>query len=80
MNAKTPLQYVTDELANGRRAELARLLGLSRSTITGWNNPQRRACGMVGTVPLDYVPKLQAIAAAAGKSLDLARLMPQAQR
>ncbi|WP_172373316.1 hypothetical protein [Mesorhizobium sp. NZP2234] len=76
MTVNSPLQFVTDLFANGRRAELARLLGVNRSTITGWDNAERRPDGMGGTIPAAYVPKLLKIAAQRGITLDLSKLFP----
>lgn len=76
MKVNSPLQYVTNLFANGKRAELARLLNLSPSTIAGWDNAKRRPPGMAGTVPAAYVPKLLRIAVKRGLTVDLAKLLP----
>ncbi|TIP38492.1 hypothetical protein [Mesorhizobium sp.] len=76
MKVNTPLQYVTLLFANGKRAELARLLGVSPSTIAGWDNVKRRPPEMAGTIPGSYVPKLLKIAAKRGLKVDLAKLLP----
>ncbi|TIX03576.1 MAG: helix-turn-helix domain-containing protein [Mesorhizobium sp.] len=76
MKVNSALQYVTELFANGKRAELARLLGVSRSTVTGWDNLERRPDGMGGTIPAAYVPKLLKIAAERAITLDLSKLFP----
>lgn len=64
--SKTPLDAITDVLADGNRSELARLLGIERSTVSGWANPERRARGMCGTVPEKYIPSVLDIAKTRG--------------
>ncbi|MER8394039.1 hypothetical protein NKH10_19305 [Mesorhizobium sp. M1340] len=76
MNVNSPLQYVTDLFANGRRAELARLLDVSRSTVSGWDNEARRTDGMAGTIPGQYVHKLLKIAAQRGITVDFSKIFP----
>ncbi|WP_406649020.1 hypothetical protein [Rhizobium acaciae] len=62
MTPKTPLDTITDLLASGNRSELARLLNVERSTVSGWANPKRRARGMCGTIPEKYIPGILEIA------------------
>jgi hypothetical protein len=63
---KTPLDAITDVLANGNRSELARLLSVQRSTVSGWANPARRARGRCGTVPEKYIPAVLDLAKSRG--------------
>ncbi|RUU99441.1 MAG: hypothetical protein EOS70_27815 [Mesorhizobium sp.] len=76
MTVNSPLQYVTELFAEGKRAELARLLGVSRSTVTGWDNLERRPDGMGGTIPAAYMSKLLKIAAQRGIKLDFSKIFP----
>lgn len=73
---KTPLDQVVEVIAKGKRCELARLLDLNRSTITGWDNPQRRAKNMCGCIPVEYFPKIRALYAARGLVFDPTSHLP----
>lgn len=73
---KSPLQYVTDLIAGGSRSELARILEIHRSTVTGWDNPKRRARGMSGTIPDEYIPKIRQFAEVHGIKINLGALYP----
>ncbi len=76
----TPLEKITKELAKGSRSELARILGVHRSTVSGWNNPERRAKGMCGTVPEKYVATVLQVAAARGVTLGVQDLLHLAEK
>lgn len=73
---KTPLDQVVTEIAKGKRSELARLLEVNRSTVTGWDNPQRRKKNMSGCIPVEYFPKIRAIYAARGLIFDPSDHLP----
>jgi hypothetical protein len=67
----SPLQIVIDAIADGKPAKLARLLGVHRSTVSGWKNSQRRAKGMCGTIPQKYLANVMKIARSQGVSLPI---------
>lgn len=74
--ANTPLQNVINKLAGGRRSRLAEMLGIHRSTISGWDNPERRSDGMVGTIPDRYIAKIRQIAEERGVEINIGDLFP----
>jgi hypothetical protein len=76
MNTETPLDMTVRLLANGCRARLARLLGVNRSTVTGWGNAERRPDGLCGTIPPRYIPVVLNLAECMGVEIDPASLHP----
>ncbi|MCB5201682.1 helix-turn-helix domain containing protein [Neorhizobium sp. T786] len=76
----TPLDRITEILASGSRSELARLLDVHRSTVSGWDNPERRAKGMRGTIPEKYVRAVVRIAAAKGVPVAIQDLFPEPKK
>lgn len=72
----TPLEKITQSLARGSRSELARILGVHRSTVSGWDNPERRAKGMCGTIPEKYAATVLEVAAKKGVTLGVQDLVP----
>jgi hypothetical protein len=77
VNNETPLDMAVRLLADGSRAEFARLLNVNRSTVTGWANPRRRAEGLCGVIPQQYVRRVLALAKARKINLKPAALHPQ---
>lgn len=73
---ETPLDLAVRLLANGSRAEFARLLGVNRSTVTGWDIAERRPDGLCGTIPLRYIAAVMDLAETRGVALDPAALHP----
>lgn len=76
MTAKPSLELVADLLTDGNRSELARLLGVHRSTVAGWENPERRAFGMCGYIPERYIPTVLRLLRERGSEIDPRCLYP----
>ncbi|WP_156771445.1 hypothetical protein [Labrys sp. WJW] len=55
---KKPLEMVVKKLTNGNYRAFAQGIGVSPSTVSCWNNPERRADGLVGTIPMKHHAKV----------------------
>lgn len=52
------VEHAAEVLCNGNKAKLAQILCVHRSTVAGWENPERRKKGLCGVIPEQYLPKV----------------------
>jgi hypothetical protein len=64
-----PLDSVVKKIAGGRYAELARMLEVSRSTVSCWRSTDRRRPEMIGVIPQRYHAKIIDLAREMGREL-----------
>jgi transcriptional regulator with XRE-family HTH domain len=63
MDWRITVAEAASKLTGGNKSKLAAKLGVDRSTVAGWENPQRRKKGLCGVIPEKYLMQVSELLA-----------------